>query len=297
MRRFKRYVKQIALALVITLLVPILSPAAEVSAEETESTRVLEIGANAYLEYEETDTVRTAIYYENGVALQRAEYYLDTGVILYYDLSQKTRNDSLQNIDESRENAVIYHINDFKKVPNNEYDQTSTRDLNGLVNMYDNLNSRATNYTCLKSKTLVFDGEEYVRLLYGRTGSREYLEDYWYFEAKVAISVVLATIGFFVPDLENFLRGLSTAAGELIDAIAIEDWILEYYWVYKFVQALPTRIEFECPYQFPYLKYRRIDTTEGNVGGWDYDNPVYQKTSAEIEAERDEILTSPALYQ
>ena len=86
MRKVKRFVKQIALTLAITLLVPMLAPAAKVSAAEIKSSWTVEMGENAYLEYEETETVRTAVYYENGVALQRAEYYLENGEILYYNI-------------------------------------------------------------------------------------------------------------------------------------------------------------------------------------------------------------------
>lgn len=285
------------MTLAITLLVPMLSPVIVASAAETESVWTLEVGENAYYECEETDTIRTVTYYKNGVALRKAEYNLDTGVILSYDLNRNTRNTLLQNIDESEKNVVTYHISDFKKTTNNKDERFATNGLNELGSVNYNINSRGSIYSYLKSKILVFDGEEYVRMLYGRTGYREYLEDYWYFEAGVTIDVVLVAIGFFVPELIPILKKISTAADILLIAIAIEDWIGEYYWEYKFIQSIPIRIEFECPYRFPYLKYRRMETSEGSAGGWDYENPVYEKSSAEIEVERDNILTSPVLYQ
>ena len=33
-------------------------------------------------------------------------------------------------------------------------------------------------YTWVRGKMLIFDGEEYVRTLYGRIGSKEYIENY-----------------------------------------------------------------------------------------------------------------------
>ena len=82
MKNLKRFMRPIALALAIALLLPMLAPAAKVYAAEEAASYTLEVGDNAYLEYEETDDVRTAVYYEDGVAVQKSVYDLETGVIL-----------------------------------------------------------------------------------------------------------------------------------------------------------------------------------------------------------------------
>lgn len=66
----------------------------------------VEVGENSYVEYEETDSVRSAVYYEDGAAVQRSVYNLETGEIIYHDLRQGTTTE--------------YHIDDFKKSKENE---------------------------------------------------------------------------------------------------------------------------------------------------------------------------------
>lgn len=66
----------------------------------------VEVGENSYLEYEETDSVRSAVYYEDEVAVQQSVYNLETGEIICHDLRQGTTTE--------------YHIDDFKKSKEDE---------------------------------------------------------------------------------------------------------------------------------------------------------------------------------
>ena len=297
MRVLSKWFKSIAFCLVLALLVSLCTPAVSVCAQDVEQGKkcIIEVDENAVLACRETATMRSVEYYVNGTCIQRAVYNKETGEILSYDLTATLNRygRTVMNYDES-ENVMTYHINDFKikKCPENAV-RTRAYDNTQFENHYG-LRGNSSGYRLVKSSAFRMDGEDYVRHLYGRTGEREYLEDYWYFEAGVTISAVTAAVGFFVPALAGILKGVSSVAGVLIEAVSIEDWVKECYWEYKFSQSAPTNISFECPHKFPYLKYKRLETTTGSMAEWKL---FYEKTSAEIKAERDDILRSPVLYQ
>lgn len=296
MKGLKKLTKQIALALVMALMVSVTTTAAKVQAAKTEeitTSFTVEVGENSYLEYEETDSERIAVYYVDGVATQKSVYNLETGVILYYDLSQNAGKNQSRTFDMRSQNVIEYHIDDFKKTDEKVVAEVNEGDFNKTEYNVAMQSRAGASYSFLKSKTFTFDGEKYKRSLYGYTGKREYMEDYWYFEAKVTITVVAAAVGFFYPQISGIVKKISNAAGALITALEVEDWVKECYWRYKFVQSTPTSITFECPYRFPYKKYKRLKTSEGNAASWE---TFYTQTYAEREAERDDILESPGLY-
>jgi len=289
MRRFERFVKQIALALVITLLVPILAPAAKVSAAETKSSWTVEMGENSYLEYEETETVRTAVYYENKVALQRAEYNLETGEILYYDLSKNISNNKLRNIDGSKGSAVVYHVSEFEREKVNKVGRTSTYALRGSDASYNVLNRSGTSYSYLKSYSFVDNGVTYNRSLYGAKSTVRYRENYWFFEAGVAITAISVLLGNTV----SFIVQLGLAVGGvLISAISVEDWIKDSFWNYRFNQTRPNSMSFYCD-EFLYRREKLRTINENDEAEWTL---VYEKSAWDIELERIDILENPAKY-
>lgn len=287
--------RKIALFLVVVLLVPFCSPMTSAHAqEETGTEYTVEMGENAILKYKETEGVRTAEYYVNGVMTQRTVYDTETGEILFYDLSATRDSKGERSVNQSEaENVVKYNISDFEKAKDSAViSRKNLADNTIHMNKSADAGTRSP-YTWVRGKTLIFDGEEYVRTLYGRIGTNEYMEDYWYFEAGFAVSVVGAVIGYWFPYLKPYIDPITDSVGLLISALEVTDWVLEYYWQYKFEQTEPTYMSFECPYEFVYLKYKRVESTAGSPGGWQM---FYQKTNTELAAERDAILQSPGLY-
>lgn len=299
MKNLKRFMRPIALALAIALLVPMQAPAAKVyAAEEVEviSSYTVEMGENAYLEYEETDDVRTVVYYENGIALQRSIYYLETGEILYYDLSRKTGNSHSRTFDMRQQNVIKYHINEFKNTQEKEIKENTTYALNAknpsFVNqiVHDVGGGGSSKYSYLKSYAFTDEGISYNRSLYGYTDSRRYQEDYWFFEAGVAITVVSSVLGSM---FNKVIEYIGTAAGILISKISVVDWLQEFFWNYQFIQSTPQTIMFDCPYEFVYHRERQVEINDEGTVIWE---TIYEKTQAEIEYERDAILLKPVLY-
>lgn len=292
MKSLKRFVRLIALALAIALLVPMLAPATKVQAAETgtATSYTLEVGENAYLEYEETDTVRTAVYYENGIALQRSVYYLETGVILYYDLSQNTGNSHSRTFDMRQQNVVEYHIDDFKKTEETaDVEAASVLSVASARGLDQNLvydDTSGGGYTYLKSCSFTEDGVTYNRSLYGFDGYRNYKGDYDYFKAGVAISTVSLVLG----DKVDFLVQLGLfVAGILVSAASVTDWIKDSFWNYQFTQFDPEYISFNCSGDYVYMRERQVDVN-GDIVEWE---TVYEKEAREIELERELILLYP----
>ena len=264
MKGLKKLTKQIALALVMALMVSMVTPAAKVQAAKTEETTTsftVEVGENSYLEYEETDSERTAVYYVDGVATQKSVYNLETGVILYYDLSQNVGKNQSRTFDMKSQNVIEYHIDDFmktdEKVVKVDLERTSnTLNVRNLNQTYRYVGSGSKEYSYLDSYSCVYDGETYNRYLYGYEESNTYKENYWFFEAGVAISAVSLVLG---PNV-HFLFTLGVAAaGVLVSAISVIDWIQEFYWKYKFVQTTPNSMSFVCPDKFVYLKKKLVE--------------------------------------
>lgn len=299
MRSVKRFMRQIALALAIALLVPMLTPAAKVhAADEVINSFTVEMGENAYLEYEETDSVRTAVYYKDGVAIQKSVYDLETGEILCYDLSQNIGNSQSRTVDMRQQNVVTYHIDDFRKtVDTSEVEiATSVASARGLDQnlVYEGGSNGGDSIDVfLMARTYTYEGIEYERELYGHTSYKEYMEDYWYFEAGITITVVATAVGFFCPEVLALCKDIISVSDALLTALSVTHWVRDYFWRYSFVQSTPTYIAFECPYDFTYARVRRLETSEGGKE-WEL---FEQKTSAELDAEREEILERPVLYQ
>lgn len=304
MRSVKRFMRQIALALAIALLVPMLTSAAKVhAAEEVKviNSFTVEMGENAYLEYEETDSVRTAVYYKDGVAIQKSVYDLETGEILCYDLSQNIGNSQSRTFDMRQQNVVTYHIDDFKKTKEEVVEEdvanvASVANARGLDQnlVYDGGSNGGDSIDVfLMARTYTYEGIEYERELYGHTSYKEYMEDYWYFEAGTTITAVATAVGIFFPEVLALCKAIISVSDVLLTALSVTDWVRDYFWRYSFVQSTPTYIAFECPYDFTYARVRRLETSEGGKE-WEL---FEQKTSAELDAEREEILERPVLYQ
>ena len=292
MKMLKRCLKQMAMVLVIALLIPMLTPTVKANAEEVEKAEyyVVEMGENSYMEFEETDSVRTTVYYVNGTAVQRAVYNLETGVILYYDLSQEIQNKSSRTFDMRQQNVIEYNIDEFKVTAERENVATYNRSSSTIAQTaYAGTSAK---YSYLKSQVYNFDGTDYSRSLFGYTSWDEYEEDYWYFEAKIALAVIATVLGVRYPAAAPYIELVGVVAGEIIDEIAVVDTMMKFYWKYKFCQYTPSYMEFECPYEFVYRREKKIQVND-YAGKWEV---VYKKTSAEIEMERDEILESPGYY-
>lgn len=295
MSKFTMCFRKIAVFLVVVILVPFCSPMASAHAQEEDETEyTVEVGENAIMKYKETESVRTTEYYVDGVITQRTVYDTETGEIVSYDLSASCDAKGERSANQSKQETVVrYNISDFEKAKDSAVISSKNfADNTVYMNKSASAGTRSA-YTLVRGKTLILDGEEYVRTLYGRIGSREYLEDYWYFEAGIAVSVVGAALGVLYPALAPYISKIANAAGLLIEVLAVTDWVLEYYWQYKFEQTAPTYLSFECPYNFVYLKYRRLETTAENPAGWE---KFYMKNSGELAVERDEILEYPGLY-
>ncbi len=287
--------RKIAVFLVVVILVPFCAPMASAHAQEKDGTEyTVEVGENAILKYKETEGVRTTEYYADGEITQRTVYDTETGEIISYDLSASRDSKGERSANQSeKEKVVKYNISDFEKTKDREViNSKNLADNTVYMNKSAGAGTRSA-YTWVRGKTLILDGEEYVRTLYGRIGSREYMEDYWYFEAGVAVAVVGAVLGALYPELAPYISTITSAAGILISALAVTDWMLEYYWQYKFEQTAPTYMSFECPYDFVYLRYRRTESSAGNSPEW---VPLYMKSSGELAVERDDILEYPGLY-
>ena len=291
MRRLKRYVRLLAMVLVITLLVPMTAPMTKVYAAESEENRCYSValGDGAYLRLEETASTRTALYYLNGKITQRAVYNKESGEILYYDLSQASTAYGIRMLGIDKERVVRYNIDDFI-VADEAESVAYVRNLGGSV---QTVAEGKANYSFLKSETYTFDGVDYCRGLYGYSSSRQYKENYWYFAGGLAVSVVATVLGAVFTSASVAISIAGTAAGTLISALSVTDWMRESFWRYKFSQWTPNYVTFECSNDYVYRKERLLEINNENMGEW---KTVYEKAAWEIEAERDAILKSPGLY-
>ena len=253
----------------------------------------VEMGENAYLEYEETDSVRTAVYYKDGVAIQKSVYDLETGEILCYDLSQNIGNSQSRTFDMRQQNVVTYHIDDFKKTKEEVVEEdvanvasvANARSLNLNQNhVYDG--SSGGGYTYLQSYSFIKDGVTYNRSLYGYDDYRVYKENYWYFEAGVTISAVSLVLGSYLSPLVQ--AGLFVA-GVLVSAISVIDWIKECFWSYQFTQFTPEYISYICPDEYVYYKAKMVGINGGTTVDWE---EIESKSVEDIELERVTILLS-----
>lgn len=300
-RRLKNVARHIALALAVALLVPMMAPATKVQAAEVISCYTVEMGENAYLEYEETDSVRTAVYYVDGVAVQKSVYDLETGEILCYDLSQNIGNDRSRTFSMRQQNVVEYHIDDFKQTTEtaDEVNVASTANVASMassrgINLNENIvfDGGGSSYSFLKSYTYTNDGVTYDRALYGYTDSRRYKEDYWFFEAGVGISTVSTALGIYFPEMVA-LGVVVSVAGVLVSKLSVTDWIKDSFWEYQFTQYSPEYISFNCSEEFIYLSQRLLTINDADEVVWE---TIYEKEAWEIEAEQDDILESPGYY-
>ena len=117
MSKFTMCFRKIAVFLVVVILVPFCSPMASAHAqEEDEAEYTVEVGENAILKYKETNGVRTTEYYVDGVITQRTVYDIETGEIIFYDLSATRESKGERSVYQSeQENVVKYNISDFEK--------------------------------------------------------------------------------------------------------------------------------------------------------------------------------------
>ena len=253
----------------------------------------VEMGENAYLEYEETDSVRTAVYYKDGVAIQKSVYDLETGEILCYDLSQNIGNSQSRTFDMRQQNVVTYHIDDFKKTKEEVVEEdvanvasvANARSLNLNQNhVYDG--SSGGGYTYLQSYSFIKDGVTYNRSLYGYDDYRVYKENYWYFEAGVTISAVSLVLGSYLSPL---VQARLFVAGVLVSAISVIDWIKECFWSYQFTQFTPEYISYICPDEYVYYKAKMVGINGGTTVDWE---EIESKSVEDIELERVTILLS-----
>ncbi len=245
-----------------------------------------DLGNGAKIRVKEDGNKRIAEYYANNINKQTAILNKSTGDIYYYDLSLQATPLSIQSVDEnlfSESNVQIYNINDFL--------------LNHAVNDCNSLSANQAaannddNFHFLKSKEVTIPGETYQRELYGYTDSKQYRQNSWHFPANTAVSVIAAACGF-LPQVGIALSLVATAAGLVLSAFTVQEWVKELFWVYKFMQTSPTKMEFVCSGEFMYEKQHKVEIN-GDIGYWE---TLETKSDREIERIRDDILTYPGYY-
>ncbi len=269
--------KYISVLLVCAMFITSIIPSMEAHASTGEyDCHMITLENNAYLKTEETDSGRVVEYYENGIKLQTAVYDNKTQEILYYDLSSRI----------GTAEPIRYSLDDFTSVPQAEagYNLSSTY-------------SADSNFTFLKSKEFQSYGTTYYHKLYGYKDTRQYEERSWYFEAGVAVSVIVAALGVIFPEariVQMITNTVGIIAGAILSWFSVTTWVKDSFWTYKVERVKPEHEEFICyPYDcFVYKRERKVELN-GDEGYWEV---FEEKTSHEIDCIRDDILTNPMQY-
>ena len=245
MKVLKKCLRQIALALAVALLVPMMAPAAKAEAAERKQRAeeeviyygTVEMGEDSYLEIKETSSSTTSVYYVDGVVVQRAVYDKETGEIVCYDNSQKAGNTNARTYGQTRENVVTYHIDDFKMTGDGKSAAYSRSVDEHYV--YDSGAGTGTGYSYLMSRTYTFDGVDYNRSLYGATGEKQYLAESWNFAPGISVTVVSAALGYLFPAVSAVCGVIDFVANILLSALSVNYWARDSYWNYRMVQSAP----------------------------------------------------------
>lgn len=209
-----------------------------------------------------------------------------TGDIYYYDLSQQSISVNGYSAGTSvlpESYTAKYNIQDFV--------QTRTVSVAITPEEKSALTASSENFQFLKSKSFADSGVTYMRYLYGYTDNKQYRQNSWHFPASTAASIISAACGF-LPGVGTALSLIINAAGITVSAFTVQEWIKEFYWVYKFKQTSPTAIEVVCDQQFTYMKQRKVEIN-GDEGYWE---TIEEQADWEIEAIREDILKSPGYY-
>lgn len=280
----KHLLKTVSLIVAVTLLISPTTVSAYSPVQK--DIHSIELGNNSEVRIEDNSEKRIAEYYENDIKKQIAILNKDTGDIYYYDLSRQNvslRNYSDNDILSTKSYTSKYNIQDF--IQNDSVNYMSSLGI-------DSISTRSsTSFTFLKSKVVQISGQAYSRYLYGYTDSKQYKQNSWHFQAGVAVSVVMAAVGF-LPGVGPVVGVIGSAAGILLSALTVQEWIKELYWVYQFKQVSPSTLEFICSSQFTYQKLRRVEVN-GDNGYWE---TIETEPDWSIEYTRDDILTNPGLY-
>lgn len=240
------------------------------------------LGNGAEIRIEEDSNKRIAGYYTNNTKKQISIFDKVTGDIYYYDLNQQPAASSIRPTDENvapEPYVQKYNIQDFllTETGHESNSQAAANDDDG--------------FDLIKSKEVSVYGEIFQRELYGYTDSKQYRQNSWHFPANTAVSVIAAACGF-LPQVGVALSIVATAAGLVLSAFTVQEWVKELFWVYKFKQTSPTKMEFVCSGEFMYEKQHKVEIN-GDIGYWE---TLETKSDKEIERVRDDILTNPGYY-
>ncbi len=229
---------------------------------------------------------RIAEYFVNDVKKQISVFHKSTGDIYYYDLSgQAVSYNSCFEDDNllSKPYTSKYNIKDFLQI-NSESTYGIQADNPATVNDSDD-------FKYLTSKDVTISNETYKRKLYGYTDSKQYRQNSWHYPAGTAASIISSVCGL-LPGVGPALSIITSAAGITISAFTVQEWVKELFWVYKFVQTSPSKMDFICSGEFMYEKQHKVEIN-GDIGYWE---TIETKSDREIERIRDDILTYPGYY-
>lgn len=284
--------KYLAIVLVFAMMISNASVAVAKEQENRDKNGITEVHSielenGAEIRIEEDGDKRIAEYYVNGVKKQLAVFNKNTDDIYYYDLSRKhvslnvyTAYDRIS----PEPYTLRYSIQDFMQGAANNVISSSAP--NGVSTYSSN------DFKYLKSKTFTDSGITYKRYLYGYTDSKQYRKNSWHFPVGTALSVIAAVCGFLPPVAAIIGTIVVTAAGLIVNAFTVQEWIKELFWVYKFQQTSPNALEAVLNRQFTYEKQRKVEIN-GDEGYWE---TIEKEEQWEIEFTRNDILTYPGSY-
>lgn len=245
-----------------------------------------ELNNGSEIRIEENEEKRIAEYYVDDVKKQIAILDKSTGVIYYYDLNR-------QNVSLNAFSVDTNVLPDSYTEKYNIQDYVQTRTVSAAITPDEKsaLTVSSDNFKFLKSKSYTDCGVTYMRYLYGYTDNKQYRQNSWHFPASTAASIISAACGF-LPGVGTALSLIINAAGITVSAFAVQEWIKEFFWVYKFKQTTPTAIESVCGQEFTYKKQRKVEIN-GDEGYWE---TIEEQADWEIEAIQEDILQSPGYY-
>ena len=286
----KRHVRLLSILMVMVVFASCLTPVRAAYANDAIQTNqyVINISGDECIRIEEDELYRKAIYYVNGEEKQIAIFYKESGEILYTNLehgggkTQKERGLS----DGSEEVTKKYTVDEF--LIEAEVDEEYT---NGNL-LLEQRNTRSTNFSLLNAKAWNENGITYSRYLYGYSDQRQYRQNSWHFGAGVAVAVISAASPLLAESLSKIISIAGSAGGVTLSALTVQEWVKDSFWVYRFEQTLPTKINAICNGDFVYKKEHKIEIS-GDDGYWE---TLEEKSSWEINKIREDILTNPGYY-
>ncbi|MCR5278929.1 MAG: hypothetical protein K6E19_05750 [Lachnospiraceae bacterium] len=274
--------KYLSMVLSLAIFIVTLWPVCKVNAEEIHERNVQEIrlSEHAYILLRENTSSIVSEYFENDQIKQKAVLAKASGEIIYKEYGTnavRLLGYEVKGIQKATKTEK-YNIRDFQE--NKEH-----------IKQYS-ANANNGNFRFLMSRYYSENREDYARHLYGYDDIMVTDTGNWAFKAGDPISIISLSLSFVPGTVAKVLSVVGTVAGAIAKHFSISFKQRDYYWVYKFKQTKPSPMEFVCTGKFIYKTEHRGELDTGEV----YWETVYEKSSHEIELEREKILTSPGLY-